>query len=145
MCTFTWWTLNMVQKLVWGWRLYESKHVATFIIDNKLVVFWLNLLWEYLSENTSWWLQLRHLQMLTIFCILDFKFSVPVYYYYYYYYHHHHHHHHHHHYFLHAGYLYIYSWDKPCPLGIQCFSYSVIIIYGAYIASSCVGSIVLLR
>jgi len=34
------------------------------------------------------------------------------YYYYYYYYYHHHHHHHH---LLYAGYLYTYSWDKPCP------------------------------
>jgi len=31
-------------------------------------------------------------------------------YYYCYYYHHHHHHH-----LLYEGYLYIYSWDKPCP------------------------------
>jgi len=30
-----------------------------------------------------------------------------------YYYHHHHHYHHHYHFY--AGYLYIYSWDKPCP------------------------------
>ena len=35
--------------------------------------------------------------------------------YYYYYYYHHHNHHHHHHYLLYAGYLYMYSWDKPCP------------------------------
>jgi len=34
------------------------KHVAT-LIDNKLVVFWLNLLFQYLSENTSGWLQLK--------------------------------------------------------------------------------------
>jgi hypothetical protein len=40
MCTLTWCTLNMVHGLAWWW-LYESKHVATFIIDNKLVVFWL--------------------------------------------------------------------------------------------------------
>ena len=39
---------------------YESKHVVTFIIDNKLVVFWLNLLLEYLSENTSGWLQFKN-------------------------------------------------------------------------------------
>ena len=37
--------------MTWWW-FHESKHVATFIIDNKLVVFWLNLLLEYLSENT---------------------------------------------------------------------------------------------
>ena len=36
------------------------------------------------------------------------------YYYYYYYYYYYHHHHHHHHLFY-AGYLYIYSWDIPCP------------------------------
>ena len=29
---------------------------------------------------------------------------------YFYYYHHHHHHHH-----LYGGYLYLYSWNKPCP------------------------------
>ena len=61
------------------------------------------------------------------------------YYYYYYYYHNHHH------YLLYAGYLYTYSREKPCPQGIQRFSHSVITIYGAYIASSCVGTIVLLR
>ena len=48
MCTFTWCTLHMVQQLAWWW-LYESKHVATFIIE-KLVVFCLNLLLEYLIE-----------------------------------------------------------------------------------------------
>jgi len=31
--------------------------IIIFIIDNKLFVFWLNLLLEYLSENTSGWLQ----------------------------------------------------------------------------------------
>ena len=36
-------------------------------------------------------------------------------YYYYYYYYHHHHYHHHRRYPLYVGYLYIYSWDKPCP------------------------------
>jgi len=35
MCTFTWCTSNMIQWLAWWW-LYETKHVATFIIDNKL-------------------------------------------------------------------------------------------------------------
>ena len=34
-----------------GWLL-ESKHVAT-LIDNKLVVFWLNLLLEY-SDQSCW-------------------------------------------------------------------------------------------
>ena len=31
--------------------LCESKHVAIFIIDNKLVVFWLNQLLEYLFNK----------------------------------------------------------------------------------------------
>ena len=35
MCTFTQCTLNIVQELAWWW-LYESKHVATFMIDNKI-------------------------------------------------------------------------------------------------------------
>ena len=58
------------------------------------------------------------------------------------YYHHHHHHHHH---LLYAGYFYLYSRDKLCPWGIQCCSYSVVTIRGAYIVSSSVESIVLLR
>jgi len=49
MCTFTCCTSNMVQKLAWWWIL-ESKRVAT-LIDNKLVVFWLNLLLEYLVKT----------------------------------------------------------------------------------------------
>ena len=58
MCTFTWCALNMVQWLGWWW-LYESKHVATFIID-KLILFWLNLfLNDYLRtlplvQTTHW-------------------------------------------------------------------------------------------
>jgi len=40
----------MVQKLAWWW-LYGLKHVATFMIDNKLVVFWLNELLEYLVKT----------------------------------------------------------------------------------------------
>jgi len=40
----SWYTLNMVQQLAWWW-LFEAKYVAT-LIDNKLVVFWLNLLLE---------------------------------------------------------------------------------------------------
>ena len=32
-------------------------------IDNKLVVFWLNLLFEYLCENTSGWLQLKKVKL----------------------------------------------------------------------------------
>jgi len=56
-CTFTWFTYNMVQKLVW-W-LYESKHVATFIIDNKISCVLTELTLEYLRENTSGWLQLN--------------------------------------------------------------------------------------
>ena len=47
-CTFTWCTLNMVQYLAWWW-LYELILVATFIIENKLVVFWLNLLSGYVK------------------------------------------------------------------------------------------------
>ena len=43
-----------------AWWCYESKHVAT-LVDNKLVVFWLNLLLEYLSENASGWLQLKQM------------------------------------------------------------------------------------
>jgi len=35
MCTLPWCTLNMVQELAWWW-LCESKHVATFMIDNKI-------------------------------------------------------------------------------------------------------------
>jgi hypothetical protein len=45
MCTFTWCTCNTVHDLAWWW-LYESKHVAIFIIDKKLVVFWLNQLFN---------------------------------------------------------------------------------------------------
>jgi hypothetical protein len=33
----------------------------------------------------------------------------------------------------------------PREYHVQCFSYSVVTIYGAYIASSCFGSVVLLR
>ena len=40
------------------------------------------------------------------------KESFRYYYYYYLYYHHHHHHYHH---LRHAGYLYLYSWDRLCP------------------------------
>jgi len=45
MCTFLQCTLSMVHELAWRW-LYESKHVATYTIDNKLVVFWLNQILE---------------------------------------------------------------------------------------------------
>ena len=62
-------------------------------------------------------------------------------YYYYYCYRHHHHHHH----LLYAGYLYLYSWDKLCPYGVQYCSYSVVTIHGAYIVSFSVESIVLLH
>ena len=65
-----------------------------------------------------------------------------IHYYYYYYYHHHHHHHHR---LLYAGYLYLHSWDKLCPYGIQCCNYSVVTIHGAYIVSFSVQSIVLLH
>ena len=59
MCTFTWCTFNMIKELARWWS-YESKHVAIFIIDNKLVVFWLNQLLEYLSGNTSGCIQLKY-------------------------------------------------------------------------------------
>jgi len=67
------------------------------------------------------------------------------YYYYYYYYYYHHHHHHQPRYLLYAGYLHLYSWDKPCPYGTLCCNYSDVTIRGAYIASSCVDSVVSLR
>jgi len=46
-----------------------------------------------------------------------------IYYYYYYCCHHHHHHHHCHH--LYAGYLQLYTWNKPCCEFMQCCSRSV--------------------
>ena len=46
----------MVKELAWWW-LYESKHVAIYKIYNKLFVFWLNQILEYLSGNTKGWLQ----------------------------------------------------------------------------------------
>ena len=52
---------------------------------------------------------------------------------------------HHHHCLLYAGYPYTYSRDKPCPQAIHCCNYSVFVVYGASISSSCVGSFVLLR
>ena len=53
--------------------------------------------------------------------------------------------HHHHRCLLYAGYPYTYSRDKPFPQGIHCCSYSVFVVYGASISSSCVGSFVLLH
>ena len=50
-----------------------------------------------------------------------------------------------HHCLLYAGYPYTYSRDKPCPYGIHCCSYSVFVVYGASISSSCFGSFVLSR
>ena len=38
-------------------------------------------------------------------------------------------------YVLYAGYLHLHSWDKPCPQGTLCCSYSDVTIHGAYIAS----------
>ena len=52
--------------------------------------------------------------------------------------------HHHHHHPLYARYLYLYSWDKLCPYGIQCCSCSVVTIHGAYIVSFSVETIVIL-
>jgi len=49
-----------------------------------------------------------------------YYYTCTYYYYYYYYYyycrrrHHHHHHHHHPCYHLYAGYLQLYTWNKPC-------------------------------
>jgi hypothetical protein len=46
--------------------------LATFVIDNKIAVFWLNLLLEYLSENTSGWLQLikkDQFIILSVYCM----------------------------------------------------------------------------
>jgi hypothetical protein len=54
MCTFTWYAFNMVHELAWWW-LHELKHVAIFIIDSKLVVFWLNQLLEYLTLLQLMW------------------------------------------------------------------------------------------
>ena len=53
--------------------------------------------------------------------------------------------HHNHHFLLYARYPHSYSRDKQCPQGIHCYSYSVFVVYGASISSSCVGSFVLLR
>ena len=40
--------------------LTQSKYTQKpTLIDYKIVVFWLNLILEYLSENTSGWLQLK--------------------------------------------------------------------------------------
>jgi len=46
---------------------------------------------------------------------------------------------------LYAGYLYLYSRDKLFPWRIQCCSYSVVTIHGAYIISFSAESIVLLH
>ena len=48
-------------------------------------------------------------------------------------------------YLLYAGYLHLYFWDKPCPWGTLCCSYSDVTTHGAHIASFCVDSIVSLR
>jgi len=59
---------------------------------------------------------------------LSFSRTLAGVYLYYYYYHH---------YLLYSGYWYIYSWDKPCSWGIQCFSYSGITISGACNTTFC--------
>ena len=71
------------------------------------------------------------------------KSSVLLWYYYYYYYYYYYHHYPR--YLLYAGYLHLYSWDKPFPWGTLYCNYSDVTIHGAYIASSCVNSIVSLR
>ena len=49
----------MIQKLAWWW-LYESKHVATFIIDNKISCVLTELNLEYYKDlrfsntETAW-------------------------------------------------------------------------------------------
>ena len=48
----------MVQKLAW-WCLYESKHVATFMIDNKITCVLTEPTLRIFSDNTSGWLQLK--------------------------------------------------------------------------------------
>ena len=48
----------------------------------------------------------------------------------------HHHHHHHHHNLLYAGKLHLYTRNNPCLQWIQCCSYSVVTIQGAYQAIS---------
>jgi hypothetical protein len=57
MCTVTWCTLNLVQWLPWWW-LYELKHVATFVINNNLVVFRLYVILS-IKYDTAGWLQLK--------------------------------------------------------------------------------------
>jgi len=63
--------------------------------------------------------------ILLVFCVLVLTFKLEFvlliltlintyYYYYYYYYHHHHHHHYYPCYHLYAGYLQLYTWNKPC-------------------------------
>ena len=62
----------------------------------------------YSLEN---FLQLNMCREIQIFLIVYICIIIIIIVYYYYYYHHHHHHH----YLLYTRYLYIYSWDKPCP------------------------------
>ena len=75
-----------------------------------------------------------YFRIFSAFFLIIFLPPEIVYYYYY---------HHHHNRILYAGYLY--SWDKLWPQGIQCCSYSVVTIHGAYIVSFIVESIVLLH
>ena len=76
----------------------------------------------------------RQLATLWLYQQINDKEMNKIYYYYYYYHHHH---------LLYAGYLYLYSRDKLCPYGIQCCSYSVVTIHGAYIVSFSVDYIVI--
>jgi len=41
--------IKMIQELAWWW-IYESKHVATFMIDNKLDMFWMNRISEFFLD-----------------------------------------------------------------------------------------------
>jgi len=55
-------SLDVPQTWVYNWPdflLFESKHVAT-LIDNKLAVFWLNLLLEYPVPSFSYIVNIRH-------------------------------------------------------------------------------------
>jgi hypothetical protein len=51
----------------------------------------------------------------------------------------------HYHYLLFAGYLHLCSWNKPYPKGIQCCSYPIVTIHGAYNVISNIKCIILLR
>jgi hypothetical protein len=64
---------------------------------------------QLLSWSHFYLQDLQHL-LKCMFLFYCYGLWYPIYYYYYY-------HHHHHRYLLHAGYLYIYSWEKTVSLG----------------------------